>query len=96
VQSQFDRVPENRLGDPRIYFTGVPSSGVMRIYTISGQLVQQIVWTAQDLNGTGDLPYDLRTREGIDLASGLYIYVITATDAQGRSVTSRGKFGVIR
>ena len=96
VQSQFDRVPESRLGDPRIYFSGVPASGMIRIYTISGQLVQQIVWNPADLSGTGDLPYDLRTREGIDLASGLYIYVITATDTQGRKSVSRGKFGVIR
>jgi hypothetical protein len=38
----------------------------------------------------------LRTREGTDLSSGLYIYVITATGAGGKKQTARGKFVVIR
>jgi hypothetical protein len=74
----------------------VPSSGLIRVYSVSGQFLQQITWTAADLNGTGDLPWNLRTREGLDLATGLYIYVLTAKDDNGRNLTHRGKFVVIR
>ena len=96
VQSQFDAVNASSIGDPRIYFSGVPSSGQIRVYSVSGQFLQQITWTAADLNGTGDLPWNLRTREGLDLATGLYIYVLTAKDDNGRNLTHRGKFVVIR
>ncbi len=95
-QSQFDRVNANRVGDPRIIFSGVPETGFLRIYSVSGQYLQQLSWTAADLNGSGDLPYNLRTREGTDLAAGLYIFVITTTDASGRKHSVRGKFVVIR
>ncbi|MFQ5550706.1 MAG: hypothetical protein ACE5FJ_05665, partial [Gemmatimonadales bacterium] len=58
--------------ESRLAFTNVPPAGTLRIYTVSGQFVQQIEWTPADLSGGGDLFYDLRTREGYDLASGLY------------------------
>jgi len=79
----------------RILFTGVPPSGTLRIYTVSGQFVQQIRWTAADLNATGDLAYNLRNSGDVDLASGLYLWVLT-TDVGGTRQTARGKFVVIR
>jgi hypothetical protein len=69
---------------------------------VSGQYLQQLTWTASDLLRTGnnsvsgDLPYNLRTREGIDLGSGLYLYVLTATGSKGKDQVQRGKFVVIR
>ena len=95
VLSDFDAVT-NRVGESRVLFTGVPAEGSMRIYNVSGQFLQQLRWTASDLNGTGDLAYNLRTREGTDLASGLYIYVLTPGGANAGSSVVRGKFTVIR
>jgi hypothetical protein len=95
VLSDFDAVT-NRVGESRLLFTGVPVEGSMRIYSVSGQFLQQLRWTAADLNGTGDLAYNLRTREGTDLASGLYIYVLTPGGANAGSSVVRGKFTVIR
>ena len=98
-QDQFDVVSSNRNGTARIYFTNVPATGQLRVYSLSGQFLQQVDWTAADLVGTGDLPYDLRSREGTDLASGLYIYTIRATggtSGSGKSQFARGKFVVIR
>jgi hypothetical protein len=80
-----------------LMFTHVPPRGSIRIYTMSGQIVQQLSWTEADLNGTSDLQYNLRTRENLDLAGGLYLYMITGKDANGRNLGSHmGKFVVIR
>jgi hypothetical protein len=91
----YDQVDGARNATSQVYFTGVPSSGTLRVYSVSGQFIQELRWTAADLNGTGDLPYNLRSREGTDLASGLYIFVIN-TNAGGSKQTARGKFVVIR
>jgi hypothetical protein len=91
-----------RAATPRIYFTGVPEQGTMRIYSISGQFLQELKWTRNDLvnvgNNTpsGDLPYNLRTRENIQLGSGLYIFVLTATGPQGGDLVQRGKFVIFQ
>jgi hypothetical protein len=88
-------------GDPQLtrpmLFTHVPPNGTMRIYTVSGQVVQQLRWTAADLNETGDLLWNLRTREGLEISGGLYLFVVTGTDASGTKLGSHmGKFVVIR
>ena len=100
VQSLYDEVNGAGAGDPRLMFTGLPARGTLRIYSVSGQFLQQLTWTAGDLEGetgtSGDLKWNMRTREGTLIASGLYIYVLTAHDVEGKQVTGRGKFVVIR
>ena len=95
AQSAYDVVTGNGRGNARVMFAGVPSAGSLRIYSLSGQFLQELTWTASDLNGAGDLPYDLRTREGTDLASGLYIFVIKGAGTSSKQM-ARGKFVVIR
>ena len=89
VQSSFDRLTTGRaVIDNVVRFVNVPVEGTVRIYTLSGQLVQQVSWTQADLIASGDgsvhgdLPFNLRTREGLDLASGLYLFVMTAKGSQ--------------
>jgi hypothetical protein len=100
-QSQFDQISQ-RVADPRILFTGVPARGVLRVYSVSGQFLQELTWTEADLattngaTGTGDLPFNLRTREGTDMSSGLYIYVIKPTGPDAGKQVARGKFVIIR
>jgi hypothetical protein len=102
VRSEFDPIDGNRNATPRVLFTGVPEEGLVRIYSVSGQLLQVLSWTKADLQnigqGTvvGDLPYDLRTREGLTLSSGLYMYVLQAKDSSGKRLLSRGKFVIIK
>ena len=102
VRSDLDLIDGTRIGVPRIYFTNVPEQGVLRVYSVSGQLIQELTWTKSDLtyagnNSTsGDLPFNLRTREGTDMASGLYLYVLTATGSAGKDQVQRGKFVIIR
>ena len=102
VTSQFDRVDAARQATSRLYFTNVPSEGVLRIYSVSGQLIQQIDWTPQDLiniglgQPNGDLSWNLRSREGLEVGSGLYLYVITAKGSNANGQVARGKFVIIR
>jgi hypothetical protein len=80
-----------------LLFTHVPPRGRIRIYTVSGQLVQQLTWVPADLNETGDLIWDLRTREGLDVAGGLYMFMVTGQDASGKELASHlGKFVIVR
>ena len=103
VQSGFDRISSGRNAvDPRVLFVNVPAEGMLRVYSISGQLMQQISWTANDLiaagsnSPTGDLPFILRTREGLDFGPGLYMYVLTPKSANANGQIARGKFVIIR
>ena len=96
TSNYIDPTAPNSLTKP-ILFTHVPPRGVVKIWTVSGQLVQQISWDETQLNGTGDLLWDLRTREGNLIAGGLYLFTITGRDENGGSLGSHmGKFVVIR
>jgi len=81
----------------RIMFTHLPPSGAIRIYTAAGQFVQQLTWTPADLNGSGDLYYNLVTREGTLLSSGLYLFTVTASNETGGARRQKaGRFIIIR
>jgi len=101
ARSDIDQIA-GRTATPRIYFTGVPEQGVLRVYSVSGQYLQELKWTKSDLQyqgnnaPTGDLPFNLRTREGLDMGSGLYFFVLTATGSSGKDQIQRGKFVIIR
>jgi hypothetical protein len=103
VQGGFDRLSSGRaVLDPRIMFVNVPAEGMLRVYSVSGQLMQQLSWTQADLlaqgsrSPTGDLPFILRTREGLDFGPGLYLYVLTPKSANANGQIARGKFVIIR
>lgn len=101
ARADIDQI-SGRTPTARIYFTGVPEQGTLRIYSVSGQYLQEITWVKSDLTyqgnnaSAGDLPFNLRTREGLDMASGLYLYVLTATGTSGNGQIQRGKFVIIR
>jgi hypothetical protein len=91
---------QTNITNSAIMFTNLPARGTLRIYTVNAQFVQQIAWEPEDLQGDGDLFWNLRSREGIDIASGLYIWVLTApsnpNDPASAPLQARGKFVVIR
>jgi hypothetical protein len=83
--------------EKRIMFTHLPPEGTLRIFTVSGHFVQEVRWGPEDLAGNGDLFYDLKTREGRDIGSGLYVFTVQARNpASGKMVKKIGKFVVIR
>jgi hypothetical protein len=83
--------------DARLMFTHLPPEGTLRIFTVTGQFVQQITWGPEDLAGNGDLFWNMRTREGTDAASGLYLFVVEARNpATNQMLKKISKFVIIR
>ncbi len=71
--------------DGQITFSGITNSSVIRIYTISGQLVREVS------PGISLWKWDGKNSYGKDVASGVYIYLIT--DGQSKKT---GKLTIIR
>lgn len=83
--------------EQRVMFTHLPPQGTIRIYTAAGQFVQQLTWTPTELNGNGDLYFNLLTREGTLMASGLYLFTVEATGPSGGAKRKQvGRFIIIR
>ena len=102
--SQYEQTP----GIKRLMFTHLPPTGTMRIYTASGQMVQQINWTASDLQrncratvstsactDAGDLAWNMRTREDLEVGPGFYVFLVS-TEVGGKKAEKLGKFVIIR
>ena len=86
--SQYERSAEDRV----LKFTGLPPNGRIRIFDVAGRFIQEINYDAADLLGpSGDLDWDMQTRESLELASGLYIFVLEANGQR-----KMGKFVIIR
>ncbi|HKQ56563.1 MAG TPA: hypothetical protein VJY35_01730 [Candidatus Eisenbacteria bacterium] len=76
-------------GERRIEFRGLPSSCTVRIYTVRGDLVQTL---RHEASFEGFVAWDLRTRDNLEVAPGLYIFHV---DAPGIG-THVGKFAIIK
>ncbi len=76
-------------GNRRLEFRAIPAGATIRIYTVAGHLVQTL---EHDGLTTGVVPWDLRTKDRLEVAPGLYIFHVDA-DGVGESV---GKFAIIK
>ena len=76
-------------GDRRIEFRAIPQNATVRIYTVRGQLVQTLT---HDASTVGMVPWDLRTKDGLDVAPGLYIFHVDA----GTESQFVGRFAIIK
>ena len=77
-------------GPRLVQFIHLPSVCTIRIYTISGALVQTLVHNSNVVDGQQS--WDLTTKDGMNLAYGVYIFHV---DAPGIGETI-GKFAVIK
>jgi len=77
-------------GERRIYFIHLPKRCTIRIYTISGELVQKLEHDAPILNGAQS--WDLRSKDGLDIAPGVYIFHVDA----GELGEKTGRFAIIK
>ena len=77
-------------GARRLMFMGLPSACTVRIYTITGDLVQTL--RKDDGVDNGQLAWDLTTRDGMNVAYGVYLFHV---DAPGVGETV-GRFAVIK
>jgi hypothetical protein len=84
-----ERFAVSGRGDRRIEFRGLPQDCVIRIYSVRGDLVQTL-----EHNGSNDgfVAWNLRTKDNLDVAPGLYIYHVDG----GTLGTRIGKFAIIK
>ena len=76
------------FSDGKLHFEGLPSTCVIKIYTVTGKLVKTIV---RNGNSAGLEEWDVKNDNGDKLAPGLYVYHI-------KSGTNEftGKFSIVR
>ncbi len=76
-------------GEREIRFTYVPPGSKISIYTVRGELVRTLY--AENLY-VGDVYWNLRSEENIDVAFGIYVFVVDAPNIG----TKIGKFALIK
>ncbi|NOT33455.1 MAG: hypothetical protein HOP12_04710 [Candidatus Eisenbacteria bacterium] len=84
-----ERFAVSGRGERRMEFRSLPPAAVIRIYNVRGALVQTL---HHDGTTAGYVAWNLRTRDNLDLAPGLYIFHV---EAPGTSEFI-GKFAVIK
>jgi hypothetical protein len=89
--ASFEPAPFNikGRGERRIEFRGVALGATVRIYNVHGDLVQTL---RQDGSFDGFVPWNLRTKDNLDVAPGLYIFRVEARGQSGFT----GKFAVVK
>jgi hypothetical protein len=80
---------EQSSNSKKLRFVNLPSQAIVRIYSLSGVLVQ--VLTVNDATGGGELEWNLRNRNNQFVASGVYFYHVEAPDGK----TKVGRFTVV-
>lgn len=89
--ASFEPAPYNVTGrgDRRIEFRNLPKSCTIRIYTLRGDLVQTL---HHDGSVDGYVEWNLRSKDNLDVAPGLYIFHVDA----GSIGEFIGKFALIK
>jgi hypothetical protein len=77
-------------GERRVEFVNLPQRCTIRIFTVSGKLVKTIAHEVDFKNGRE--PWDLLTKDGIEVAYGIYFYHVDA----GKYGEKIGRFAVIK
>jgi len=76
----------NRHGSSPIVFSNLMSDCTVRIFTASGHLVME------KSGASGSWNWNLQTRSGDRVASGIYLYVVESSDG----TTARGKIAIVK
>jgi hypothetical protein len=76
-------------GERRMEFRALPQNCTVRIYTVRGELVQTL---HHDGSNTGMVAWDLRTKDNLEVAPGLYIFHVDG----GETGEHVGKFAIIK
>ncbi len=77
----------------KVEFRNLPASkGVIRIFTIAGDLVQELIFDGT--NGAGTMKWDMVSRNKQDVTSGIYLFSVESADKNFKRKI--GKFVIIR
>jgi len=74
-----------------LMFTNIPSQCTIKIFTVSGVLVDKIEVNNDDDNGI--VHWDLLTKEGLEVAAGMYLYHVQSKLTDDEKL---GKFAIIK
>ncbi|MFH0735216.1 MAG: hypothetical protein V1773_12265 [bacterium] len=77
-------------GERKIEFRGLPASCTVRIYTVTGELVNTLYHDGVMTDGT--ISWDLRTQDNLEVAPGLYLFHVDSPGI-GEYI---GKFAIIK
>ena len=75
----------------RLLFTNIPSQATIKIFTVSGILVDEI--SVNNSPQVGTVHWDMLTREGLEIAAGMYLYHVESLATGDEKL---GKFAVIK
>ncbi len=84
LNSPYETTPYDR----RLMFTNLPQQCEIKIYNIAGEHIRTLYHT----NNLSFDYWDLRTKYGLEVAYGLYIFVVTTDDG----AKAKGKFVIIK
>lgn len=84
-----ERFAVSGRGERRLEFRGLPANCTIRIYNVIGELVQTLHHDGSD---DGFVPWDLRTKDNLDVAPGLYIFYVDG----GPVGNATGKFAIVK
>jgi hypothetical protein len=84
-----ERFAVSGRGERRIEFRGLPANCQIRIYNLLGELVQTL---RHDGGNDGFVAWDLRTKDMLDVAPGLYIFYVDG----GPAGSATGKFAIVK
>jgi hypothetical protein len=76
-------------GDRKIQFIHLPPQATVKIFTIRGELVQTLHHDEDSWDGS--LDWNLKSREGLDVAYGMYLYHVDSPAGE-----KTGKFALIK
>lgn len=77
--------------DHKLLFYNLPPSCTITILDVAGQLIDKIDFSSNDPNN-GSIFWDMFSKDGIELASGLYIYVVESPSGGQKT----GYFSILR
>ena len=75
----------------RIMFTHVPANCTIKIFTVSGVLVDEI--EVDNTKDNGVIHWDMKSSEGLDIAAGMYLFHVKAEETGKEKI---GKFAIIK
>tara|TARA_B100000131_G_scaffold305093_1_gene330724 strand:+ start:64 stop:1914 length:1851 start_codon:yes stop_codon:yes gene_type:complete len=75
----------------RLLFTNIPAQATIKIFTVSGVLVDEI--NVNNSPQDGAVHWDMLTREGLEIAAGMYLYHVESLATGDKKL---GKFAVIK
>jgi hypothetical protein len=89
--ASFEQAPyaQTGRGERRIEFRALPFNAVVRIYTVTGELVQTLY---HDTGFQDYIAWNMRSKDNLEIAPGLYIFHVEAPDLEDYI----GKFAVIK